>query len=139
MLQKLKSWLSSCPFLAGGIGVNHTDAAVGSAGLYPLGYEEVEVREDVLGNRIVTCRERFRLYQVTAMDMAEPEGERLMALQNWVREQALTKQTPQFGDVPGQEWIRAEKGTLSSVSRLGTGKFTVQITVVYQKILEGSL
>ena len=139
MIHKLLSWLSACPYLSGTPQINHTDVTPGSAGLYPQGTQQLSIREDVLGNKIVTYRDRFLLNQVTAMEESVSEAKRLMILENWVREQSLLGLAPQFGDIPGEERIWAEKGKLSGVSSLGTGKFAVQIHIVYQKNYEGSL
>ena len=139
MIHKLLSWLLDCPYISGTLEVNHTDVTPGSTGLYPQGTQQLSVRENVLGNKVVTYRDIFLLYQVTSMDETVSEAERLMILENWVREQSLKGLAPQFGDIPGEEQILVEKGKFSGVSSLGTGKFAVQIHIVYQKNYEGSL
>ncbi len=139
MIHKLISWLSACPYVSGIPEVNHTHAAPGSIGIYPQSTQQMRIREDVLGNRVVTYRDTFLLYQVTAMDEKESEANRLMALKSWMREQSLIGLAPQFGDIPQEEQILVEKGKLSDVSPLGTGKFAVEIHIVYQKIFEGSI
>ena len=50
VIEKMKQWLMTCPLWEGALFVDHHAGRPGSAGLYPVGVEQVERREDVLGN-----------------------------------------------------------------------------------------
>ena len=138
-LEKMKAWLMTCPCLSQGftLETDHTAAASGSAGLYPCGLEEISRREDVLGNIKVTNKLHFVLYQVSCGEPDEQAG-RLLALQNWVQQQCLAGLAPHFGDVPGEESVRAEHGKLKSVSPTGTRKHELKLTVQFVTIFERS-
>ena len=137
-LEKLRQWVLSYPEWEGALYLDHTDAAPGNGGLYPLGLEELSRREDVLGNRQVRCRYRFCLYRVTA-GQGDKTGQAqwLLDLQQWIQQQCVTGNAPRFGDVPEQERIRAEKGKLRQVCQTGTGVYEVILTVDLVKYFEG--
>lgn len=128
-LEKMKSWLLSCPYLGSGVlHTEHTDAAPVSSGLYPLGMEIIKETGDILGNRTQHCRYRFQLRQ--AVPEKGVDAERLMQLQSWVQE---CTEKPVFGDVPGAERIWAENGKLAKASQTGTATYTVDITAEFIK------
>lgn len=138
-LEKMRAWLMTCPCLMPGfvLETDHTAATPGSAGLYPCGLEEISRREDVLGNVTVTNRFHFVLYQVSCGESGE-QASRLMELQNWVQQQCLAGLAPHFGDVPGEETVRAEYGKLKSVSPTGSRKHELKLTVQFTKKFERS-
>jgi len=108
-LEKLQKWLKTYPAWEDTLLVDFTEATPGNAGLFPKGLEEIGRREDVLGNLQIVCRYRFDLYRRTA---GRNNAQWLLDFQDWVQQQSADGQAPYFGDVPGEERLRAEKGTL---------------------------
>ena len=135
ILEKLKSWLQSFPqWGEAELLVDDTAAQPISCGLFPIGVEELSRKEDLLGNKSVQCRQTFLLRRIAQRQ--EEAAAWLMAFQAWVAQQAHAKTAPTFGDVPGDEWIRAEKGRLSAVTQTGTATYEIRIVSQYTKIFE---
>ncbi len=135
-LEKIRQWVLTYPQWGadGVLYVDYTDAVPGNGGLYPVGMEELSRREDVLGNVTVQCRYRFNLYRViTGQADNRENAEWLMAFQQWVQQQCAAGLAPQFGDEPGKERLRAEKGKLSEASQTGTGTYVVTLTAEFMK------
>ena len=76
MLEKMETWLQTFPMWEEGcsLQIDHTGAEPGSNGLFPLGMEEMERREDVLGNVKAYCRCRFKLFRVVTAQAGNPEN-----------------------------------------------------------------
>ena len=132
MLEKMRAWLMGYP----GWGdrelcIDSTQAEPGSCGLFPAGLEMVSRREDVLGNVAEMWRCHFLLRRIALRQ--EVAAAWLLDFQDWVRSQSLQGLTPRFGDIPGQERMRAEKGKLLSVSQTGTGTYELKLTAEYMK------
>ena len=132
-LEKLRQWLLTFPKWEDTLQVEYTEAEPGSAGLFPLGLEEVSRREDVLGNVQVACRYRFSLYRRTTRQQ-ETNAQWLLEFQNWVQQQSVDGKTPRFGDVPEAEKMRAEKGTLQNHAITDT--FAVTLIAEFMKVYE---
>ncbi len=127
-LEKVKAWLST---------YSHWEdfLLVEDAALFPKGLEEISRREDVLGNRFVGCRYHFSLFWKMAGQGDDAENtSRLLDFQHWVREQSASGLAPQFGDVPTQESIRAEKGGLTVGPQIAT--YTVTLIADFMKVYE---
>ena len=71
----------------------------------------------MLGNLQIVCRYRFDLYRRTA---GENNAQWLLDFQDWVQQQSVDGQAPYFGDVPAEERLRAEKGTLKEGGQAST-------------------
>lgn len=135
ILEKLKAWLKTFPQWAEAeLLVDDTAAEPVSCGLFPIGVEELSRREDLLGNQILQCKQTFLLRRIAQRQ--EEAAAWMMAFEEWVRQQAREKAAPIFGDVPGKEWIRAEKGRLSAVNQTGTATYEIRIVCEYTKIFE---
>lgn len=134
-LEKMVQWLQSYPEWGEmPLSIDYTDTEPVCAGLYPKGVEEVQRREDVLGNVTVHCRQSFQLQRLTSGQESSPEDAQwLMEFQNWVRQQSAQGLAPQFGDEPGEERLRAEKGMLKAASQTATGTYVVTLTAEYVK------
>lgn len=134
-LEKLVQWLKTFPLWEeNALHIDYTGAVPGSSGLYPQGVEEVQRREDVLGNVTVKNRLHVTLYRVTHGQQDNRENSAwLLQFQQWVQQQSALGLAPFFGDDPKQEKIRAEQGKLKSASQTGTGKYAVAITAEYVK------
>jgi len=139
-LEKLRKWLLTYPNWgeSGLMNVDYTDAVPGM-GLYPAGLEELSRQEDVLGNVTVKCRYHFALYRVTAVQEDKTaDAQWLLSFQQWVQQQSVTGLAPQFGDVPGAERLRAQKGKLKEASQAGTATYVVTLTADFTKIYGGN-
>ena len=138
-LEAIKNWLVKSPVWKQDMPLylEYTDAQTPCGGLFPLGVEEVKRTADVLGNMVITCRAKFELRMVLPGPDGEDENARwLLALQQWVQEQSFAGLAPRFGDVPGQEHIRAEKARLTQLRKPGKGMYTVCFTAQYKKLYE---
>ena len=137
MLEKLKQWLQTFPLWESDIRLQIDDTGVypGNMGLYPCGVEELSRREDLLGTVTVRLRERYLLYRMVS-GPRDDSSQWLQALQQWVQRQSAMGLTPVLGDVPDREGIRAEQGKLLSVSQSGQAKYSVRLTVEYEKQYE---
>lgn len=135
ILEKLKAWLRTFPLWGEAeLQVDDTGAEPVSCGLFPIGVEELSCKEDLLGNKSVQCRQTFLLRRIAQRQ--EEATAWLMEFQVWVRQQSREKAAPTFGDVPGKEWIRAEKGRLSAATQAGTATYEIRIVCEYTKIFE---
>ena len=135
MLEKMKKWLQTFPGWDGNIQVDYLEAAPGNTGLYPQGVTELSRREDVLGNVKIRCRSTFLLRKRAVG--TEENARWLLEFQNWVMEQDRMGLAPQFGDEPKTERIRAEAGSLESVSQAGCALHTARLQAEFTKIYRG--
>ena len=139
VLNKLKGWLQTFPLWEPGtvLQVDHTGTCPGDIGIYPCGTEEVSRREDLMGTVTVHLREGYMLYRVVSGNGDYTrQSEWLQALQEWVQTQSILGLTPVMGDASDREQIRAEQGKLLSVSQSGQAKYSVRLTVDYEKRYE---
>ena len=132
ILEKMKSWLATCPVLEmGQICVDHLPAEPGCVGLYQKGLQEVRSWEDLLGNVMVHCRYRFLLRCMVLEDSAW-----LPEFQQWVQQQSALHLTPVFGDVPAEERLQAADGKLFERSQPGTRVCEIALVADFIKIYE---
>lgn len=137
ILERVRLWLQTYPRWEDTLTVDMIPAGPGSAGLFPDGVEERSRKEDILGNRQIRCRLRFTLRrQAVVGDGGEEHAAWLLDFQQWVCQQSLAGLTPQLGDVPGEETMQAEKGSLQKVSPTGIGTYTVTLTANFIKLYE---
>lgn len=134
-LEKLRQWLQTFPKWEGDIFVDFSMDSPGNAGVFPAGLEEIDRRVDLLGNLQIDCRYRFEILHQTAgrKDGAE-NAQWVMDFQNWVLAQNAAGLGPQFGDVPGNAQIQAQKGGLKSVSPAGIATYAVTLIADFVKI-----
>lgn len=134
-LEILRQWLRSFPGWGDvPVHIDTLPVQTENAGVYPLGLEVLERKEDLLGNVRLRCRQRFDLYKTVSP--GEDHAQWLLELQHWVLEQCAMGQAPRFGDVPSAEHIRAEKGKLKEITAAGTAVYAVTITAEFIKIME---
>lgn len=134
-LEKLKAWLQTYPHWQEQILVDVTQAVPGGIGLYPKGLQELSRREDVAGNLVIRFRWSFSLHRIAVC--GQDSAQWLMAFQQWVFNQCRQGLAPRFGDVPGQEQIRACEGSLISRKQGGQTGYTVLLTADFSKIYRG--
>lgn len=135
VLEKIRNWLVTFPQWGEvELVIDSTAATPVSCGLFSGGMEEISRREDVLGNSTVQYRQYFTLRREA--ERGEDAAQWLLEFQDWVREQCWRGLAPQFGDIPRQERMRAEKGKLTNTSEIGTATYEVKLTAEYIKIFK---
>ena len=137
-LNKMKNWLLSYPDWGdGALHINYTDGLPGNGGLYPVGFETVSSRKDILGNRQNRYRYRFVLYRTVAGQHSDPEGARwLLDFQKWVQQEGAAGNTPKFGDDPQAEQLLAEDGMCHQVLQSGVRVYKVTLLAEFTKLLK---
>ncbi len=137
--ERIRQWLMGWPGWqeAEKLHIEYTDSAPGNCGLFSGGLEEVSRKADLLGNVTVRCRYRFELCRVVAREADGNAAVRwVQELQNWVQEQSVRGLAPVFGDVPGDEWIRGEKGHLLKNRQPGNAMYSVALSGEFTKKYE---
>ena len=125
-LEQLKVWLMGFPQWGDvQLTVDITEAQPGACGLFPVGMEALEGREDVLGNRHSRLRQSFLLRRnaVRGVDAAAW----LLAFSRWAVKNAAA--APVFG---ARQTLRAEKGRLVNAAQTGTGLYEIRLTFEYE-------
>lgn len=136
-LEKLKTWLATYPGWEADKPFFVDDAAPkpGCVGLFPQGLEQVSLRRDITGGQKAACRYRFYLYRASALEENQEENARwLLDFQNWVEAQSAGGLAPRFGDVPQEERLRAEGGSLQKTGKLGSGLYALTLTAEFTRI-----
>ncbi len=137
ILEKVQQWLQTYPGWEDSLTVDMIPSGGGNAGLFPGGVVEHSRREDILGNRQVRCSLSFALRRQAAVgEDNRDHAAWLLDFQQWVGLQSLAGLTPRLGDVPQQETMQAEKGSLQRVSSTGIGTYTVTLTANFIKLYE---
>ena len=132
-MEKLRRWLQTFPLWGTAkLYIDSLPVGLGQTGLYPMGVEVLERRDDLLGNVRTRLRQRFVLYRNVCP--GEDQSLWLLQLQQWVAQQWALGLAPRFGDESAAESLRAEKGALKEVTAAGTAVYTVNITLEYVKI-----
>ena len=136
-LEKLKTWLATYPGWEDDKPFFVDDAAPkpGCVGLFPQGLEQVSLRRDITGGQKAACRYRFYLYRASALEENQEENARwLLDFQNWVEAQSAGGLAPRFGDLPQEERLRAEGGSLRKTGKLGSGLYALTLTAEFTRI-----
>lgn len=143
IVQKVREWLSGCPYLdafTGGQHIDWTNPTAGNYGVMPTGCSDVGIAEDIMGGVIKYKQYNLSMYarNWTVDDVVRLENtEFLDRFQDWVDDQQFGGHTPKFGDDPDTEVISAQNGMLFELSPDGqTGLYQVQITISYEKHYE---
>ena len=124
-LEQLTAWLKGFPqWGEAQLTVDTTGAQPGHCGLFPLGVEVLEDKEDVLGNRHSRLRQTFLLRRMAVRGMDAAAW--LLAFSRWVGQNAAA---PVFGL---RQTVRAEKGRLLSAPQTGTGLYEIRLTFEYE-------
>lgn len=135
-LEKMRNWLKKFPsWNRQNLPVDYSDGIPEHCSLYCKGVEELSRKVDILGNVVVVSRLRFALCRTADNSMDNLDNANwLVALQDWIRLQNGLGLSPDFGDVPKMEWIRAENGRMQDVLQAGTARYTVDITVEFMNL-----
>lgn len=136
-LEKMGSWLQSCPLLDGTLQIDHTDGKPGCCGLFPTGLKELSRREDITGGAQATLRCSFVLRRVAANGQGQAEHAGwLLSLQEWIRRQSMAGNAPTFGDAPSRERVWAHSGRLERVDPNGTVLYSLQLQAEFIKNID---
>lgn len=136
-LEKLKTWLATYPGWEADkpFFVDFTTPKPGCVGLFPQGLEQLSLRRDITGGQKAACRYRFLLYRASSLEENQEENARwILDFQNWVEAQSARGLAPRFGDVPGEERLRAEGGSLRKAGKLGSGLYALTLTAEFTRI-----
>ena len=136
-LEKLKTWLATYPGWEDDkpFFVDDSTPKPGCVGLFPQGLEQVSLRRDITGGQKAACRYRFLLYRAAALEENQEENARwLLDFQNWVEAQSCGGLAPHFGDVPQEERLRGEGGSLQKTGKLGSGLYALTLTAEFTRI-----
>lgn len=136
-LEKLKTWLATYPGWEADkpFFVDYAIPKPGCVGLFPQGLEQLSLRRDITGGQEAACRYRFYLYRALALEENQGENAQWMLdFQNWVEAQSARGLAPHFGDVPQEERLRAEGGSLQKTGKLGLGLYALTLTAEFTRI-----
>lgn len=122
IFEKLRGWLENQGILPQ---VDSCGLTAGETGLFPLGMEQVTLREDVLGNRTRRMRYIFLLRRTAAP--GQPAAAWVMQLQ-----EAAGKHPPALGE--GQRFW-AEKGRLVKYTSTGLGIYELRLIAEREETL----
>lgn len=139
-LEKMRAFIGTFPDadILDSLSIDYTDSVPCTGGLFPSGLVEIRRTRDILGNVTVENQYNFALYTVLEKSPDEDEGatanaEWQIAFQEWVQAQSVAGTAPTFGDVPKDERITAQNGTLYSAEGEGTALYAIQISVTFTK------
>ena len=142
-LEKLRGWIATFPGhdILSDFRVDYTDQIPNNGGVFPSGLVEIERTRDIVGNAKVQNQYNFGLYYVFAKSPGDDAGAVINAdwiadFQMWVQEQSATGLAPVFGDVPAEEVIAAQNGTMYETDEEGAATYMVQLSVTFIKKYE---
>lgn len=143
-LDKLRDWIKTFPGydILADFQVDYTDQmTANSGGIFPSGLVEVARSTDIMGTVTVTNQYNFSLYYTFLKSPGDDVGaavnaDWVMDFQEWVQEQSITGKAPIFGDLPKEERMIAQNGTLYEFDAEGTALYAVQLSVRFVKILK---
>lgn len=137
VLDKVRQWVRKFPLWEEGnlLYIDFTDGVPGNVGIFPEGLQVLSRREDVLGRKELRCRYNFCIYRVGDSWCAGDDARWLLRFQDWVLQQSAAGLAPVFGDVPGMETIRAEKGKLRE-KQPGMQAYAVVLTADFVRKFE---
>lgn len=126
-LKKVASWVTSFPQWGDQpLSVDHTPPTPGTCGLFPIGEEELDRREDVVGNVHCRYRQEYLLRRVALR--GENAAAWLLSFGRWVK----TAPAPALG----QDCIaRALRGRLLTSVNTGIATYEIKISMEYTEEL----
>ena len=140
-LETIKAWIATFPKhnILADFRVDYTDQIPANGAIFPAGLVEVSRTNDVTGDVLVRNQYNFGLYYVFEKAPGDDAGacinaDWIMDFQEWVQEQAITGEAPQFGDRTTA--IKAQNGALYDAGSDGTATYMVQLSVSFEKEFE---
>ena len=142
-LEKIKQFEESYPGASAlaSIMVDYTDQIPANGGIFPSGLVEISRKTDICGNVTVYDQYNFGLRYIFEKSPGDDDGATqnaawIMGLQEWVQEQSALGNAPVFGDVPQEETISAQNGSLFDTDEEGIAVYFVQISVKFTRKYE---
>ncbi len=129
-MQTIIDWLKSFPDWDGPLYMDYTEPGPGNGGLFSLGTEELERKEDVLGNVQIRLRRKWELRRKVSGRGNEADAQWMTGLEDWVRRQSLAGTAPVFGDIPRQEHLKAEHGKCTDA-----GVYSLVLTAEFTRMI----
>ncbi|MEG2020962.1 MAG: hypothetical protein RR087_04250 [Oscillospiraceae bacterium] len=143
-LEKIRKWLATYPKfdILGKLQVDYVDKVATISSLAPNGLEEIEGKEDILGNTTITNQYNFALYAVFEKPpdddtRATYNADWVMDFQKWVQEQSAKKLVPLFGNTEEKETAKAQNGMLIEQEDEGIAVYIVQLSITYKTFYGG--
>ncbi|MEG1752530.1 MAG: hypothetical protein RR234_01320 [Christensenella sp.] len=143
-LEKIRKWLATYPKfdILGKLQVDYVDKVAAISSLAPNGLEEIEGKEDILGNTTITNQYNFALYAVFEKPpdddtRATYNADWVMDFQKWVQEQSAKKLVPLFGNTEEKETAKAQNGMLIEQEDEGIAVYIVQLSITYKTFYGG--
>ena len=129
-LELLGTWLKTFPLWNGQtLEIDTLRPKPGSCAVFCQGVERSTLRQELLGGRLLSCRQTFLLRRVAVANADAAAW--LMELQDWVAKQ----KGPALGQ--GDTLWSAQKGRLVKTDATGVGTYEVTLTATYEIYLEG--
>lgn len=142
-LQRLTQWLGTYEGhdMLAEFRVDYTDHIPSQGAVYPEGLVEVDRRENLWGDVVVTNQYNFGLYitfEKSAQDevAANMNADWLMDFQRWVQEQTVRRLVPNFGNTATPAVARAQNGALYEAEDSGTATYMVTLSVIFEQKYE---
>ena len=142
-IQKIREWLNTFPGIdrIRELRIDYYYPQPDNGSIDPSGVQINSVKEDILGNKTVDQQYNFAIYYVLAKEPgddagAESNADWLLSFQQWVNAQSLLGLAPTFGDVPREERIKAQNGSVMQASMDGVAVYSVQLSVNFIKKYE---
>lgn len=131
--EKLRQWLSDCPFITAPITLEHLEVTPDAVALLSGDTQAVSETRDVDGNLRVTYRSGFTLLRRVRRTLdAMGYAQWLLYFQDWIQQKFIRKEYPATeGSVTG---VKARKGSLQEDPATGIWVYKVSLDVEYVKI-----
>lgn len=140
-LETIREWVKTYPGhdILSEFSIDYTDQIPANGGIFPSGLTEVSRRRYITGDTMVENQYNFGIYYVFAKAPEDDVGalvnaDWVMDFQEWVQEQSINGDCPQFGDKTLS--IKAQNGTLYAAEAEGTATYMVQLSVNFNKFFK---
>lgn len=137
-IETIKNWIATYPGhnILSEFSVDYTDQIPANGGIFPAGLTEVSRTQDVTGDTLAQNQYNFGLYYVFEKSPGDDEGAEvnadwIMDFQQWVQEQSITGNCPEFGDRTTE--IKAQNGSMYDANAEGLATYMVQLSVSFEK------
>lgn len=137
-IETIKNWIATYPGhnILSEFSVDYTDQIPANGGIFPAGLTEVSRTQDVTGDTLVQNQYNFGLYYVFEKSPGDDEGAEvnadwIMDFQQWVQEQSITGNCPEFGERTTE--IKAQNGSMYDANAEGLATYMVQLSVSFEK------
>lgn len=140
-LETIREWIKTYPGhdILSEFSIDYTNQIPANGGIFPSGLTEVSRRKYITGDTMVENQYNFGIYYVFAKATEDDaralvNADWVMDFQEWVQEQSVNGDCPQFGDKTLS--IKAQNGTLYAAEAEGTATYMVQLSVKFNKFFK---